>query len=61
MCTVHCLFQDAGKEKKVGVICTHLEDSVELQHSRREGASFLRHIAKFGQLDGTYVSKSVHA
>ncbi|EPB66858.1 Innexin [Ancylostoma ceylanicum] len=49
--------QDAGKEKKVNVICTHLEDSVELQHSRCEGASFLRHIAKFGQLDGTYVSK----
>ncbi|EYC33438.1 hypothetical protein Y032_0002g800 [Ancylostoma ceylanicum] len=48
--------EDAGKEKKVNVICTHLEDSVELQHSRCEGASFLRHIAKFGQLDGTYVS-----
>ncbi|ETN72100.1 innexin-3 family protein [Necator americanus] len=48
--------EDAGKEKKVNVICTHLQDSVALQHSRCEGASFLRHITMFGQLDGTYVS-----
>ncbi|VDM77942.1 unnamed protein product [Strongylus vulgaris] len=48
--------EDTDKEKKLNVICSQLEASIELQHSRSEGASFMKHIAKFGQLDGTYVS-----
>ncbi|CAJ0595909.1 unnamed protein product [Cylicocyclus nassatus] len=47
---------DAEKEKKINVICSQLEASIDLQNSRSEGASFMKHLAKFGQLDGTYVS-----
>ncbi|VDL79832.1 unnamed protein product [Nippostrongylus brasiliensis] len=48
--------EDSGREKKLSAICNHLEDSIILQSSRRDGATFFTHIAKFGQLDGTYVS-----
>ncbi|KAK6038052.1 Innexin [Cooperia oncophora] len=51
--------EDSGREKKVSTICTHLEHSVELQMSLGEGATFLTHLSKFGQLDGTYVCKFV--
>ncbi|XGW23962.1 hypothetical protein V3C99_005847 [Haemonchus contortus] len=47
--------EDSGREKKVSAICTHLENSVQLQISRSDGASLLTRLTKFGQLDGTYV------
>ncbi|KAE9416424.1 hypothetical protein Angca_009129, partial [Angiostrongylus cantonensis] len=47
--------EDSGKEKKVAAICTHLEDSVQLQMTRQDGATLLTRVLRLGQLNGTYV------
>ncbi|KJH46388.1 innexin-3 family protein [Dictyocaulus viviparus] len=47
---------DSERTKKVEAICTHLEESVQLQMTRRDNATLFNYILQFGQLNGTYVS-----